>query len=68
MPETTLRLKDDPRRLAVSRAEAAHALCCSVQHIDDLVAAGKLKKIAIGARRVAITWPSLVKFVDEASK
>lgn len=67
MPEATLHLKNDPRRLAVSRAQAAHALGCSVQHIDDLVSRGSLKKISIGERRVAITWPSLVKFVEEAA-
>ena len=53
-------------RLAVSRREAAAQLGCSIQHIDDLVARGALKKIPIGSRRVAITWPSLVKFVEEA--
>jgi hypothetical protein len=65
MPET-LHLNNDPRRLAVSRAEAARMLCCSVQHIDDLINRGKLKKISIGVRRVAITWSSLTKFVGEA--
>ena len=50
-------------RLAVSRHEAAHQLGCSVQHIDDLAAFGRLKKIQLGNRRVAITWASLVQLV-----
>ena len=62
MPST----KELPR-LVVTRAEAARQLDSSVQHIDDLVNAGKLKKIALGTRRVAITYPSLVKFVEEAA-
>jgi hypothetical protein len=63
----TLSLPNDPTRLAVSRHEAARALNCSIQHIDDLCTQGKLKKITIGARRCAIVWQSLVKFVEEAA-
>jgi hypothetical protein len=66
MSATTLHLNHDPRRLAVSRAQAAEALGCSVQHIDDLCTAGRLKKVKIGNQRVAITWASLTKFVGEA--
>jgi hypothetical protein len=68
MPETTLHLETDPRRLAVTRAQAAKALGCSVQHIDDLVTRGSLKKIYIGDYRAAITWSSLIKFVENAEK
>jgi excisionase family DNA binding protein len=54
-------------RLAVSRNEAAVQLGCSLRHIDYLIAQGKLKRVQIGVRKVAVTWPSLLKLVGEAA-
>ena len=33
-----------------------------------LVDAGKLKKVAIGAKRVVITWASLVELIEQGAR
>jgi hypothetical protein len=59
--------KQDPSPLAVTRKKAAESIGCSVDHIDHLVSRGRLIRIRIGERRVAIVWSSIQKLVAEAA-
>ena len=57
--------------LAVSRREAGRMLGCSIDTIDRLVDAGKLKKIKIGLGRngrVSIVWKSILEHVEQGSR
>jgi hypothetical protein len=58
--------RTDP--LTVSRKRAAVELGdISEDTLDRLIAAGKLEKIQVGPRKVAIKWASILKLIGEVA-
>jgi hypothetical protein len=55
---------EDIERILVSRRKASELIDCSLSHIDDLIERGELTRVAMGARRVGITYASLKTLVS----
>lgn len=53
--------------LVVSIQRASEELDCSIDTIKRLIAAGKLRKVQVSARKVAVTYSSILELVGEAA-
>lgn len=63
-----MKLPDRTEPLTVSRKRAAEELGnCSTDTVDRLVDAGKLEKVQVGPRKVAIKYQSLLKLIGEVA-